>query len=184
MEINNFAIPRFLSKRGRLGCFSEQTTKEKFFIWIWLPCRTSTNSSERAKWMKIFRLDHFADHLKVHMQCYREVKETRIFRTSIKVDHKKAIIYFFLVTRLRLIFISFSILNVRDTKFNRLVFKGSSQNINMHRHCCMLHVYFNTCGIDSKIKTLMAACLCMTISLGTLYNSSFYAIFIMNSNKA
>lgn len=129
-------------------------------------------------------LDHFADHLKVHMQCYREVKETRLFRTSIKVDHKKAIIYFFLVIRLRLIVISFSILNVRNTKLYRLVFKGSSQNINMHQHCCMLHVYLNARGIDSKIQNLMAACLCVTISLGTLYNSSFYAIFIMNSNKA
>lgn len=126
--------------------------------------------------MKIFRLDHFADHLKVHIQCFRKVKETRIFRTSIKVDHKKAIIYFFVVIRLRLIVISFSILNVRDTKCYCLVYQGPSQNINMHRHCCMLHC--------SKIKTLMVARLCVTISLGTLYNSSFYAIFIMNSNKA
>lgn len=96
----------------------------------------------------------------------------------------KAIIYFFLVIRLRLIVISFSILNVRDTKCYCLVYQGPSQNINMHRHCCMLHVYLNARGIDSKIKTLMVARLCVTISLGTLYNSSFYAIFIMNSNKA
>lgn len=32
MEINNFAIPSFLSKRGRLGCLSEQTTIEKYFL--------------------------------------------------------------------------------------------------------------------------------------------------------
>lgn len=116
--------------------------------------------------------------------CNAIGKLRRLEFSKLQSWSQKAIIYFFLVVRLRLIFISFSILNVRNTKLYRLVFKGPSQNINMHRHCCMLHVYSNARGIDSKIQTLMAACLCVTISLGTLYNSSFYAIFIMNSNKA
>lgn len=64
---------------------------------------------------------------------------------------------------------------------------GLSGTISEYQYApTLLHValYSNTCGIDSKIKTLMVARLCVTISLGTLYNSSFYAIFIMNSNKA
>lgn len=100
-------------------------------------------------------------------------KSRRLEFSKLQSWSQKASIYFFLVVRLRLIFISFSILNVRNTKLYRLVFKGSSQNINMHQHCCMLHVYLNARGIDSKIKTVMVACLCVTISLGTLYTLPF-----------
>lgn len=66
-----------------------------------------------------------------------------------------------------------------------MLLSGLSGTISEYQYApTLLHVYLNARGIDSKIQTLMVARLCVTISLGTLYNSSFYAIFIMNSNKA